>query len=138
MFCKQKIFCIRRDVLYTSKISKILVILTPKPLGNEGFSYVKYVRTWKAVFSVVVNIVNSALGVPWSQPFLCLTSCPFHFCTGNCWLSEPRLRLTAAVVVTLVVALSVSLAIACGTRVCDNSCFHSSSKSGCQSWKQLG
>lgn len=64
MFCKQKILCIRRDVLYTSKISKILVILTPKPLRNEGFyyaKYVKYVRIWKAIFSVgVVNRVNSA------------------------------------------------------------------------------
>lgn len=50
MFCKQKILCIRRDVLYTSKIPKILVILTPKPLGNEGFYYVKYVRIWKAFF----------------------------------------------------------------------------------------
>lgn len=61
VFCKQKILCIRRDVLYTSKISKILVILTPKPLANEGFYYVKYVKIWKANFSVgVVNIVNSA------------------------------------------------------------------------------
>lgn len=53
MFCKQKILCTRRDVLYTSKISKILVILTPKPLRNEGFyyaKYVKYVRIWKAIF----------------------------------------------------------------------------------------
>lgn len=61
MFCKQKILCIRRDVLYTSKISKILVILTPKPLANEGFYYVKYVRIWKANFSVGgANIVHSA------------------------------------------------------------------------------
>lgn len=61
MFCKQKILCIRRNVLYTSKTSKILVILTPKPLSNEGFYYVKYVRIWKANFSVGgANIVHSA------------------------------------------------------------------------------
>lgn len=79
----------------------------------------------ESVFSVgVVNRVNSAPVDILESAYFCLTSCSFLSCTGNCWLSEPCLRLIAAVVVTLVVALlSVSLAIACGTCVCDTRVF---------------
>lgn len=68
MFCKQKVFCSRKDFLYTSNISKILVILTAKPLTNEEFYYVVLVRIWKANFSVgVVNSHNAPVGTLQSE-----------------------------------------------------------------------
>lgn len=97
VFCKQKILCIRRDFLYTSKISKILVILTAKPLANEGFCHVVLVRLWKANCFVWVVNGHSAqvahlgvrVGVSYSSSLSrCLASCFLLSYTRNWWLSE--------------------------------------------------